>query len=186
MGKIYFIRHAKPDISIHDDLTRPLTSEGVEDSKKVMEFLVDKNITKVYSSPYKRAVDTIKTFADEVNLEIRVMEELRERKVGNEWIEDFYNFSKKQWEDFEYKLQDGESLREVQERNINALRRILEESSEDNIVIGTHGTALCTIMNHYNSDFGYSEFDRIKHIMPWIVCAEIKDNGIISLEEFIL
>jgi len=38
--------------------------------------------------------------------------------VGNVWIEDFNSFAKKQWEDFDYKLSDGESLREVQNRNI--------------------------------------------------------------------
>ena len=45
MTKAYFVRHAKPDFSIKDDLLRPLTEEGIEDSKKVTEFLLNKNIT---------------------------------------------------------------------------------------------------------------------------------------------
>lgn len=56
MNKVYFVRHAKPDFSVKDDLIRPLTEEGIKDSKKVTEFLMDKNITKIYSSPYKRAL----------------------------------------------------------------------------------------------------------------------------------
>lgn len=44
MTKVYFVRHAKPDFSVKDDLTRPLTEEGMNSCKKVTEFLIDKNI----------------------------------------------------------------------------------------------------------------------------------------------
>ena len=33
---VYFIRHAKPDISIKDDMTRPLSSDGIEKSKELI------------------------------------------------------------------------------------------------------------------------------------------------------
>jgi len=49
MTKVYFVRHALPDFNVHDDLLRPLTQEGTEDSKKVTEFLLNKNIDKVFS-----------------------------------------------------------------------------------------------------------------------------------------
>ena len=45
MNKVYFIRHAKPDFSVHDDLTRPLTDEGRKSSEKLINFFKDKNIT---------------------------------------------------------------------------------------------------------------------------------------------
>jgi len=34
MRKVYFVRHAKPDFSIQNDLTRPLTEEAIKDCKK--------------------------------------------------------------------------------------------------------------------------------------------------------
>lgn len=37
MTKIYFVRHAQPKFSHHEDLTRPLTNEGKEDSEKVFK-----------------------------------------------------------------------------------------------------------------------------------------------------
>ena len=48
MTKVYFIRHSKPDYSIHDDYSRPLTEEGIKDCKNVTEFLLNKCITKVF------------------------------------------------------------------------------------------------------------------------------------------
>lgn len=116
MTKVYFVRHAKPDFNIYDDLIRPLTEEGTEDSKKVTEFLMDKNITKAFSSPYRRAIDTIRDFAERTGLEINVVDDFRERKIDSVWIEDFDRFSEMQWNDFNYKLSDGENLKEVQAR----------------------------------------------------------------------
>lgn len=182
MNKIYFVRHAKPDFSVHDDLTRPLTDKGIIDSKKLCEFLKGKSINKIYSSPYKRAIDTIKELAQNLNIKIEVVDDFRERKISNIWIEDFNKFSKSQWENFEYKLNDGESLNEVQSRNIKALHKILNENSNQNIVIGTHGTALSTIINYYDKTFDYLSFTKIKDIMPFIVCMEFEKTNVLNID----
>ena len=42
MTRVYFVRHAQPEHSWEDDRTRPLTGDGLEDSKKITEAL--KNI----------------------------------------------------------------------------------------------------------------------------------------------
>ena len=49
MNRIYFVRHAKPDFSVKEDLIRPLTEDGINDSKKVKDFFKDENISKIYS-----------------------------------------------------------------------------------------------------------------------------------------
>lgn len=186
MTKVYFVRHSKPDFSVKDDMTRPLTEEGLKDCEKVTEFLWDKDINVVFSSPYKRALDTIRNFAEKSNLEINIVEDLRERKVDSVWIEDFNAFAKEQWANFDYKLSDGESLNEVQQRNIKALHKILKENENKNIVIGTHGTALSTIINYYDKSFDYSQFERIKNYMPFIVCIDFQGIHAIKVEEFII
>lgn len=186
MTKVYFVRHAKPDFSIKDDLLRPLTEEALNGCKKVTEFLSDKDIRCAFSSPYKRAIDTLKDFSESSNIEINVIDDFRERKIDNSWIEDFDKFAKEQWADFDYKLPEWESLNQVQERNIKALMQILEENADQNIVIGSHGTALSTIINYFNKKFGYAEFERVKYLMPFIVCFTFNGRDIINIEEFIL
>lgn len=111
---VYFVRHATPNYNNHDDMFRELTEQGLCERKLVTDFLSDKNISIALSSPYKRAVDTIKEFADFKKLQIQIIDDFRERKIDSEWIEDFNGFCQKQWEDFDFKLSDGESLREVQ------------------------------------------------------------------------
>ena len=181
---IYFVRHAEPNYENHDDMSRELSDKGLKDRRLVTDFLMDKEIDAVLSSPYKRAVDTVREFADAKGLEIEKIEDFRERKVESEWIEDFVEFCKKQWNDFEYKLSDGECLNEVQKRNISALNHVLEEYSGKNVVIGSHGTALSTIINYFDSTFGYDEFQKIKNLMPWIVKMSFEGNKCLKIQKF--
>ncbi len=38
MTHLYYVRHAQPDYSVHDDLTRPLTEKGMRDCALVTDF----------------------------------------------------------------------------------------------------------------------------------------------------
>lgn len=189
MTTVYFVRHAQPNYENHDDMLRELTPKGMEDRKLVTKFLEDKKVDLVLSSPYKRAADTVRDFADTNGLKIGIVEDFRERRIDSVWIEDFNSFCKKQWDDFSYKLSDGESLAEVQERNIAALNKVLEEHNGKTIVVGSHGTALSTIVNYYDSSFGYAEFEKIRGLMPWVVefrfegteCVEIKQYNLFEI-----
>lgn len=176
MTRVFFVRHAEPNYENHDDMTRELTPKGMEDRKLVTAFLSDKNIDVVLSSPYKRAVDTVADFAEKNGLPIETIDDFRERKVGNGWIEDFTEFSRSQWADFTYKLPEGECIREVQDRNIAALNEVLNRFSGKNIVIGSHGTALSTVINYYDNSYDYEDFEKIRLLMPWIVEFVFDEN----------
>lgn len=177
MTNVYFVRHAEPNYDNHDDMTRELSAKGLKDRTLVTEFLLDKQIDAVLSSPFKRAIDTVREFAEQQGMEIEIIADFRERRIDNCWIEDFKGFCKKQWEDFSYKLSDGECLREVQTRNIAALKDLLKRYAGKNVVVGSHGTALSTLINYYDHSFGYAQFEKIRGLMPWIVqfCFEGED-----------
>lgn len=180
---VYFVRHAQPNYNNHDDYSRELTQKGLEDRKLVTKYLMDKSVDVVLSSPYLRSVDTVEDFADTCGLTIETIADFRERKVDSCWIEDFYSFSKKQWEDFDYKLSDGECLREVQERNIAALKKVLKRCEGKNIVVGSHGTALSTIVNYYDASFGFEQFEAIRALMPWVVHFQFVGEKCVGIEQ---
>ena len=184
MTIVYFVRHAEPNYNNHDDMSRELSDKGLIDRRLVTEFLTDKRIDVVISSPYKRAMDTVKEFADEANMDIVVVNDFRERKIDSCWIEDFNSFCRQQWKDFDYKLTDGECLREVQRRNVNALKQVLKDYKDKAIVIGSHGTALSTIINYYDKSFGYSEYEKIKGMMPWVVKFVFEDMDCIDIQQY--
>lgn len=169
MTTVYFVRHAQPDFNNHEDASRALTPKGLQDRKLVTSFLSKKQVAAVMSSPYKRAVDTVADFAETAGMSVVPIEGFRERRVDSVWIEDFEDFCQRQWADFEYRRSDGETLSEVQRRNIAALQKLLDEYKDKTIVVGGHGTALCTLINYYDSTFGYDEFQKIRELMPWVV-----------------
>lgn len=184
MTTVYFVRHAEPNFQNHDDLTRELSPKGLRDRKLVTAFLSDKAVDIVLSSPYKRAVDTVADFAESRNLDITIVWDFRERKVESAWIGDFNGFCRRQWADFDYKRFGGESLREVQKRNIRALNAVLDTCKEKTIVIGSHGTALSTVLNHYDPTFGYADFERIRGLMPWVVKFTFDDHVCTQIQPF--
>ena len=181
MTTIYFVRHCKPDAKIYDDRNRPLTEEGLEDSMQVLEILKDKKIDIFISSPYKRSYDSIKKAADYYKKSIITDERLRERKAGKN--SNNHEMFKKRWADLNFAEEDGESIGSVQKRNIEALNEILEKYQNKTIVIGTHGTALSSILNYYDTSFNGESFMKIIDLMPYIVKMEFDGKTNTSKED---
>ena len=186
MTNIYFVRHATPDRSNGTDATFPLTPKGQQDVAMVTAFLQDKKIDAVLSSPFKRSYDTVADFAKTAGLTVEVIEDFRERKVSDEWIaaEIFMAYAQNQWEDRSYKLSGGENLSEVQARNIAALKDVLSRYDGKNLAVGTHGTALGTIIHHYDSTYSFDEW--VEMPMPWVAKLVFEGQKFISVEKICL
>ena len=183
MTTVYFVRHAEPNYYNHDDVSRELSPKGLQSSKYLVNSFATIQIDAFCSSLYLRAMDTIKPLADSRGQIIHLIPDFRERKITDHWIDDFTGFTEKQWADFHYHLPGGESLSMVQERNIRALEDLLQAHPDQTILIGTHGTALSTIINYYKPDFQLADFHRIKHIFPWIVQFEFQGSTCSTIDE---
>lgn len=172
---VYFVRHAQPDLNIHNDLERPLTEQGLNDREKLVSYFRDKKVDVAYSSPFKRARDTIEPVVKNKELSVTLIEDFRERKIGDEWIPNFHEYCEKQWENKNYKLNNGESLRETQNRNVRALEKVLKDNLGKVVLIGGHGTAIGTLINYFDSSFDYAEFVKLQPIMPFVVKMKFSD-----------
>ena len=181
MTKIYFVRHAQPEHAWEDDRTRPLTGEGRRDSAIVFEFLKDKHIDAFYSSPYKRSMDTIADSADFFGKDIITDEDLREREKGENGNN--HGMFHKRWADHNYHEEGGESIAMVQKRNMRALTEILRDNIDKEVVVGTHGTALSTILNFYDKSFGCDDFLRIVDRMPYVIELDFEGDKLVGKVE---
>jgi 2,3-bisphosphoglycerate-dependent phosphoglycerate mutase len=180
MTTIYFVRHAEAVSRFFEPTSlRPLTEKGWQDRKLVTEYLRDKQIDVVLSSSYKRTIDTVSDFAEMLGVEIELIWDFRERTKGT-MIEEYMQYAAKQWADFSYKMSDGESLAETQERNIKALGIVLQKHSGKNIVIGTHGQALGTIINYFDKTF---DFEKKRMILnPFVVKMTFDGSSFVDYE----
>ena len=184
MTNIYFVRHAQPDYAFAEASKRPLTEEGERDTLKVVEAMKDIRLDCAISSPYKRSYDTIKQTADEHGLDIAIDERLHERINGKNSnnIEMF----RKRWADLSYSESDGECLQSVMDRNIAAVNDILDAHRDENIMVGTHGTALSTILHYYDNSFGVDDFMRLIDFMPYIIRLGFEGREIVEKEEILI
>lgn len=184
LTRVYFVRHAQPMHDWEEDRTRPLTEDGLLDCNRVTEVLKDIEINYYISSPYKRSIDTIKDCAKVHCLEIVTDERFREREKGKEGNN--FGMFRERWKDFNYHEIGGESLNMVQNRNIEVLLDVLRNHDGQNIVIGTHGTALSTIINYYEPSFCCDNFLRIIDYMPYIIRLDFEGINYIGKEELLI
>ena len=183
MTVVYFVRHAESDHQNRDEMTRGLSSRGLRDRACVTRFLQDKKISAAYSSPYRRAIETISDFTDGQGLRIFTHDGFCEWHRRGDPAVDFDEFCHRHWTDSDYRYADGESLRAVQARNIAALHEVLTACEGSNVIIGTHGMALSAVINCYDPHFGYEDFRCLLPQMPLIVRMTFDGDRCVGIEQ---
>lgn len=179
MTNLYFVRHSKIKYTA-DDYSRPLSEDGKKAVPFVTQAFKQIHIDAIVSSPYIRVLDTIGGIAASKNLEIELYDDLRERKVSNIFIDDFQGYTQKQWEDFDYKLVEGESLNEVISRGTDTLKDIIDKYEGKNVVVGTHGTFMTVCLKYFDPSIDFEFWRKVK--MPDIYKASFDGHQLIQLE----
>lgn len=87
---VYFVRHAESPFIKGMERTRGLSEKGISDSIKIRTELENEEIDVFVSSPYERAIQTIKELADVHKKDIIIFEDLKERG----WYNIRYEFSR--------------------------------------------------------------------------------------------
>ncbi|MEK3963942.1 histidine phosphatase family protein [Paenibacillus sp. FSL R7-0048] len=161
---IYMVRHAVSPFVLGNERERGLSEKGHADAYRIKELLAEEKITYFVSSPYRRAVETIKYLAEASNQEIELYEELRERAIGSVEIEisedDFLQGIRTSFNDKQYKMPDGESTQEAQERAIPVIKQLIQQHKGGKIALGTHGNIMTIILNYFDKKYGYEFFEQ--------------------------
>lgn len=147
----------------------------------VTEFLRPVRVDAFFCSPYLRSLDTIRPAAREHHMEIVTDRRLRERDAlpgsnTREMIE-------KRWADRSFHEEGGESILMVQKRNMQALEELLRDYPGKTLVIGTHGTALSSILLYYYDRFCARDFFEIIDRMPMILKLQFEENRLLHVEQ---
>ena len=87
------------------------------------------------------------------------------------------------WRSEDWKKEWGESIADVKKRNVEALLDVLDKYEGHNIVVGTHGTALSTILDFLSPQYGYDDFLRMMDWMPNIVEVVFDGKKVIAINE---
>ncbi len=146
-----------------------LDEEGIKKAEELSMKLKENRISKIYTSPIRRAVQTAEILNRYLSTEITIEEDLREMKLG-EWKgmseEEIKLSYPREWKIWnkrpaELILPGREKLSSVQERSIGAIKGILNENSNRRVIAVTHVAVIrCLILFCKNLDLNlYKRID---------------------------
>ena len=146
---IYVMRHGESSVNVARQLKcklrdGDLTDLGRAQATKAADWLSDKNIARIYASPFDRAQQTAQIVAEHLGLQIETLDGLAENDCGDlegrddqeawkAWVRVFDRWIKGEWE---ARYPEGESFREAYDRLLGAL---LTAKSDENTLMVTHG-----------------------------------------------
>ncbi|WP_416150296.1 histidine phosphatase family protein [Salipaludibacillus sp. HK11] len=160
MTNLYFVRHAHSTYT-PDELGRPLSDRGISDAMKVTKLLKHEKIDIVISSPYKRAIQTVKGVAKHIDKEVEILDGFKERILTSIPADDFILAITKVWEDSSFSWEGGESNDTAQKRGVETTYTVLDTYNRKNIVIGIHGNIMALIMNYFDSQYDFTFWENL-------------------------
>ena len=194
--KLYFARHGESEANIENvisnrELQHPLTQTGREQAANLAEHLIDAGIAGIFCSPIQRAVETAQIIGAVLKVPVARADALREFDCGvmegrsdkeawfevghvvRTWLED---------EDLDYRIQDGESCHEVQDRFFIFVKRLIQLGGSDSFLLISHGGTLrltipflfknlppALYRDHF---FGYTDFAFTEVVDGKLICRE--------------
>ena len=150
---------------------RPLSPEGAAAARRLAESLAGEPIAAVYSSPYPRALQTARAIAELHGLEVELVDDLRERLLSTERLDDWYAEVRRTWDDFDHALPGGESSRQAQARADRVLSELAARHPGGTIVAASHGNLIALALNSRDAAVGFETWDAME--MPALYEVEV-------------
>lgn len=155
---IYIVRHCRPQgrNGFHTCIGRkdiPLSVTGIEQANQLMNYFLNLNLNRIYSSPLKRAKETAEIIAGK-KIDIVVKDNFSELDMGKWDGLSFDEIKRKYPEEYEergkdlenYIVEGGESMAMCGKRAMAGLYEAIDRS-EGNILIVTHAGVIRTIIS---------------------------------------
>lgn len=159
MTEVLLLRHAEPEsagLYIGRGSDPDLSPRGLRDAEDISSVILKEKPDRLYSSPLKRAGETIAPTARKSGLDVIVSDGLAEMDFG-EWeglgwkeIEKRDSEIWLSWLDNPWKIPPpgGETLKLLQQRVIASLNDILRDFHGGKILIASHGGPIRSILGH--------------------------------------
>ena len=167
MATIYLIRHSAPFVEIDNyqnyknvswleyNRNMILSGTGEENAKKLSDVEELQRVDEIYASNSFRAIGTAKYIAEKNNIKIKIDSRINEREFGVDRISDLPDdFTKISFDDKSFKVGNGESLNEVDERFNSFINDILLKNNDKTIVV-LHGIILLSYLKSVCSVFNF-------------------------------
>jgi 2,3-bisphosphoglycerate-dependent phosphoglycerate mutase len=176
--EVVLVRHA---ISVPrtadgpDELTRPLAPDGLRQALALADPLSVPRPAAVWSSPYLRAVQTVAPAAHALGLEVQTRWELREWDDGLAFTNDWIPHYERSWADPSFVLPAGESMDQVADRAVAALRTLADQYAGKRVLVGSHGAFVSRALRGFGAAVDRHFWQHMP--MPAVYCLRFADTS---------
>ena len=174
---IYLVRHCR---ALGQEREAELSEIGMEQVPLITNALKNTWIEAIFTSPMKRAIDSIRPLADELKIPVFLEENLSEKILQVPSCDDWMEKVERSFLDHSVVFPWGESAKEAQDRWMEVLNKTLE-STYDTICIVTHGAMMTLLLNYFDSKIGFEFYMNLEN--PDIYKLTIWDS--VLLERFL-
>lgn len=157
--KIYIVRHCK---ATGQSSESQLTEEGFIQANRLMDFLNNKEIDRIISSPFIRAVQTIEPFAKRKKIKIEMDNRLTERVLSSIYFSDWMDKLEATFNDMDLKYEDGESSNEAMNRIVEVVNDVVASHSKNTIIVA-HGGVISLLLHYYDKNFGFEKWKSLSN-----------------------
>lgn len=168
--RIYLVRHCQ---ATGQEPQATLTDEGLRQSYQLAEFFHNKQIDYIVSSPYQRAIDSIKPLSELTGLHIHLDRRLQERVLSAVPLQNWMKHYEETFRDIHLKFEGGESSYEAAERGMEAMREVINKPVKTALLV-SHGALLSLIIRQYDRQFGFEEWKQLSN--PDVYLLEIVND----------
>lgn len=173
--KAYLIRHAK---SSGQPREAPLSDEGRAQADALIPVLQALEAGPIFSSPYRRAMDTLAPYANFSGQEMTTIEDLRERHLSPVPLPDWEEHIRASFKDPDHCAPGGESHRDLMRRWTTALSHIA--AAQGRPVFATHGGMTAALFHDLDPSFGFDGWKSLSN--PDLYALTLKGPRLIRFE----
>lgn len=156
---LYIVRHCKAE---GQEAEAHLTSEGYHQAQQLSLWLGKYTIDYMMSSPYVRAIQTVKPYAEIMNKTIVVDDRLSERILSKDNRSDWLQCLERTFQEPDLCFSGGESSRQATERIVAVIKELLLLGHASNLVVA-HSNIISLLLKYFDDRIGFEHWKQLSN-----------------------
>ncbi len=192
--KIFFARHGESQANLRHEISNRglkygLTTKGREQALALALKLEKKQISRIFTSPVLRAIETTVIIANRLNVDYEVAEHLREFDCGIAegrsdpeawamWKSLFEAWTERQ--ECDRRIEGGESFNDIRQRFVPFIDEIIRtyRNTPENIMLVAHGGLFWTMLPVILSNVNYGFMEGHSFDYTTFIETDLKPEGL--------
>lgn len=172
---LYLVRHCQ---ATGQDPNAPLTATGQQQAIALADWLSERSIGRIISSPLTRAYQSIQPLAERLALTIELDDRLVERLLSPVPLDNWRKRLAETFVDLDLHFAGGESSRVAMQRGVAVIDQAIQQTANSAMgaaVIVTHGNLMALMLKYFDPQIGYADWENLQN--PDVYCIQLSQGA---------